>query len=205
MQRDGDAARIRTQLAARRDRRLGLSAAVDAAGRAAAARDDRRAAARHHRRRLLAAPARPECAGGHRLYRRDRAGGDRGGRPDGGGPPRHRPARRHLGRPAQCRLDRGAARARTRARACALAYRAAAGRRAAALRHRHRARRPSGDAGLARRACMATRARARRRAFRPDRLAADLYRHYGIDANAIIAAAQGLTPGRPIRYLKALP
>ncbi len=33
----------------------------------------------------------------------------------------------------------------------------------------------------------------------------DLYRHYGIDANAIIAAAQGLTAGRPIRYLKALP
>jgi pyruvate dehydrogenase E1 component len=33
----------------------------------------------------------------------------------------------------------------------------------------------------------------------------DLYRHYGIDSNAIIAAAQGLTAGRPIRYLKALP
>jgi len=33
----------------------------------------------------------------------------------------------------------------------------------------------------------------------------DLYRHYGIDANAIIAAAQGLTAGRPIRYLRALP
>ena len=31
----------------------------------------------------------------------------------------------------------------------------------------------------------------------------DLYRHYGIDANAIVAAA--LTPGRPIRHLKALP
>jgi pyruvate dehydrogenase E1 component len=33
----------------------------------------------------------------------------------------------------------------------------------------------------------------------------DLYRHYGIDANAIIAAAAALTPGRPIRHLKALP
>jgi pyruvate dehydrogenase E1 component len=33
----------------------------------------------------------------------------------------------------------------------------------------------------------------------------DLYRHYGIDTNAIIAAAQGLTSGRPIRYLRALP
>jgi pyruvate dehydrogenase E1 component len=33
----------------------------------------------------------------------------------------------------------------------------------------------------------------------------DLYRHYGIDTNAIIAAAQALTAGRPIRYLRALP
>src|SRR5215813_10741873 len=32
---------------------------------------------------------------------------------------------------------------------------------------------------------------------------ADLYRHYGIDANAIIAAAQVIAPGRPIRYLGA--
>ena len=34
---------------------------------------------------------------------------------------------------------------------------------------------------------------------------ADLYRHYGIDTNAIIAAAQAIAPGRPIRFLKALP
>ena len=32
----------------------------------------------------------------------------------------------------------------------------------------------------------------------------DLYRHYGIDANAIVAAAAALTPGRPIRHLRAL-
>ncbi len=32
---------------------------------------------------------------------------------------------------------------------------------------------------------------------------ADLYRHYGIDAPGIIAAAQALTPGRPIRNLRA--
>jgi len=32
---------------------------------------------------------------------------------------------------------------------------------------------------------------------------ADLYRHYGIDSNAIIAAAQAIAPGRPIRYLGA--
>jgi len=30
---------------------------------------------------------------------------------------------------------------------------------------------------------------------------ADLYRHYGIDANAIIAAAQAVAPGGPIRHL----
>jgi pyruvate dehydrogenase E1 component len=32
----------------------------------------------------------------------------------------------------------------------------------------------------------------------------DLYRHYGIDANAIATAAAALTPGRPIRHLRAL-
>jgi pyruvate dehydrogenase E1 component len=33
----------------------------------------------------------------------------------------------------------------------------------------------------------------------------ELYRHYGIDANAIVAAAQAIAPGRPIRHLRALP
>jgi pyruvate dehydrogenase E1 component len=33
---------------------------------------------------------------------------------------------------------------------------------------------------------------------------AELYRHYGIDANSIVAAAQSIAPGRPIRHLKAL-
>jgi pyruvate dehydrogenase E1 component len=32
----------------------------------------------------------------------------------------------------------------------------------------------------------------------------ELYRHYGIDTNAIIAAAQSIAPGRPIRHLRAL-
>jgi pyruvate dehydrogenase E1 component len=32
---------------------------------------------------------------------------------------------------------------------------------------------------------------------------AELYRHYGIDANAIIAAAEAIAPGRPIRYIGA--
>jgi pyruvate dehydrogenase E1 component len=32
----------------------------------------------------------------------------------------------------------------------------------------------------------------------------DLYRHFGIDANGIIAASEMIAPGRPIRHLKAL-
>jgi pyruvate dehydrogenase E1 component len=32
----------------------------------------------------------------------------------------------------------------------------------------------------------------------------DLYRHHGIDTAAIVAAAEALTPGRPIRHLRAL-
>jgi len=34
---------------------------------------------------------------------------------------------------------------------------------------------------------------------------ADLYKHYGIDTNAIIAAAEAIAPGQPMRYIKALP
>ncbi len=30
---------------------------------------------------------------------------------------------------------------------------------------------------------------------------AELYRHHGIDADAIVAAAHGLAPGRPLRNL----
>jgi pyruvate dehydrogenase E1 component len=33
---------------------------------------------------------------------------------------------------------------------------------------------------------------------------ADLYRHYGIDTAAIIVAAEALTPGKPIRHLRAM-
>ncbi|MDR6953457.1 pyruvate dehydrogenase E1 component [Ancylobacter sp. 3268] len=33
---------------------------------------------------------------------------------------------------------------------------------------------------------------------------ADLYRHYGIDAQGIVRAAQSMTPGRPIRHLRAV-
>jgi pyruvate dehydrogenase E1 component len=34
---------------------------------------------------------------------------------------------------------------------------------------------------------------------------ADLYRHHGIDANAIVHAAQAVSSGRTVRYLRALP
>ena len=78
----GDARRrnLRAQLAARRDRRLDLSAAVDAAARADQTDDDALAAPGHRRRRLLAARARPELPSGHCLYGRGRAGGDPGRR-----------------------------------------------------------------------------------------------------------------------------
>jgi pyruvate dehydrogenase E1 component len=33
----------------------------------------------------------------------------------------------------------------------------------------------------------------------------DLQRHYGLDANTILHAAQAVAPGRPVRYLRALP
>ena len=33
---------------------------------------------------------------------------------------------------------------------------------------------------------------------------ADLYRHHGIDAKAIVAAAEAVAPDRPIRLLRAL-
>jgi pyruvate dehydrogenase E1 component len=33
---------------------------------------------------------------------------------------------------------------------------------------------------------------------------AELYRHHGIDADAIMAAAQSLAPGRPIRHLASV-
>ena len=53
--------------------------------------------------------------------------------PDGGRSPRYRAACGHVCRPAQCRLDRGTARARTRASSCAFADRAAARRRATSI------------------------------------------------------------------------
>jgi pyruvate dehydrogenase E1 component len=33
----------------------------------------------------------------------------------------------------------------------------------------------------------------------------DLYRHFGIDAQGIAAAAETIAPGRPLRHLRAVP
>jgi hypothetical protein len=72
------------------------------------------------------------------------------------------------------------------------------------LRARDGDRRAPGDAGLARLGDGPPHALARRRAFRTDRHLQDLYRHYGIDAQGIIQAAQAIAPGRPIRHLRAM-
>ena len=150
--------------------RFGLFAAVDAEHRPGAADHDARSASRYHRRRLLAAQARPECGSDRRLYRRGRARGDRGGRIHRREPARHRATRNHLGRPAAFGVDRGAAAPpRPSRRAASEPYRAAARAIAARLRHRHRARRPSGGARLARQRARPPGRGARGRAFRPDR------------------------------------
>ena len=101
----------RTHLAARRDRRIGLSAAVHQPDRTAGQARGRCLPARRDRRRLLAAQAGAELRSGHRLSGRRRARGDPRRGPDRREPPRCRRAGGHLGRPAECRLDGGAARA----------------------------------------------------------------------------------------------
>ena len=133
------------------------------------------------------------------------AGGYPGGRTDGGGSPRRRPACRHLGRPAQRRLDRGATRARARPRARALAYRETARRRPRPIAASSRCSTviPQHSPGSAPCTAIASRALGVEH-FGQTGSIPELYRHYGIDANAIVAAAAALTPGRPIRYLRAL-
>ena len=157
------------------------------------------AAPGHRRRRLLAARAGTELPGGRRLHRRGRAGGDPGRRPDGGRPPRRRAPCRDLGRSAQRRLDRGAARARARPRPRPLAYRAAVCRPAARIA----ASSPCSTA-IRRRSPGSARSHGHRvrplgvEHFGQTGSIADLYRHYGIDANAIIAAAQAIAARKSV-------
>ena len=83
----------------------------------------------HRRWRLLDAAPGPECASCRRLYRCGRTRGYRGGRAHGGGSPRCRPARHHIGRPPERRLDGGSSRARERGLSHApQPYRTAVGR-----------------------------------------------------------------------------
>jgi pyruvate dehydrogenase E1 component len=66
--------------------------------------------------------------------------------------------------------------------------------------------RPPGDAGLARQRSRPSGHQALGvEHFGQTGTVADLYRHFGIDANAIVHAANAAAPGRPVRYLKALP
>src|SRR6056297_2040554 len=101
-------------MAARRDRRLGLSAAEHQAAGAAGHARRRRVPAGRHRRGLLAAPAGAELRGGDRLSGRGGRRGHRGSRPRGRNAARRRRAGGDLGGPAQRGLDGGAARARAR-------------------------------------------------------------------------------------------
>jgi hypothetical protein len=120
----------------------------------------------HCRWRLLAARSGSECRIGRRLYRRRSTRGHRGGRHDGGGPPRCRPAGGDLGRSAERRLLRSGSCSRTRPYPCQKPCRKAVGRSAAALRHRHRHRRPSGITGLVGIGAQPSHAQSRRRALR---------------------------------------
>ena len=190
IQKGGDGGAVRAQLAARRDRRLGLSAAFHAPDRA----DQAHRSTPELRQAIIdgaywmrkpgpncqvvvaytgaVAPEAIEAVG---LMAR--------------GPARRRAARRHLGRPAQRRLERRAARARARPRACALAHRAADGGCAAALRHRdgHATRIPATLGWLGAIHGHRTRALGVEH-FGQTGSIPELYRHYGIDANAIVAA-----------------
>ena len=77
---------------------------------------------------------------------------------------------------------------------------------AAPLRDRYGARWPPCDPRLARRRAWAIALRSLGvEHFGQTGSLPDLYQHYGIDANAIATAAAALTPGRPVRHLRALP
>ena len=130
-----------------------LLPALDPHHRPAGARGRCSAAARHPGRRLLARRARRGHAPGRGLFRRRRARG--AGRPRGAGRrgAGRRPARRHLGGPPLWRSDDGRPGPRTRRGCRAGPCRDAARPVAPRCRARHRARRPSGGALLARHGC----------------------------------------------------
>ena len=89
--------------------------------------------------------------------------------------------------------------------ACALAHRAAARRRAAALRHRHRDRRPSRDARLARRrrTAIACARSASSISARPERSPTSTATTASMRTRSS-PRPRRIAPGRPIRHLRAL-
>jgi pyruvate dehydrogenase E1 component len=194
--------RIRTRhLAARRDRRLGLSAPVDPH-----ASNSRSASTMRMRQDIVNGAywmrAGAQCAvviayTGAVAPEAIEAVGH-----DGRGPPRCRPARHHLGRPPACRLER----------------RVSGPRKGGRMRCRHVERLLAGvpqSCGSSRSSTDTRRRSAwlgsvyghRTRALGVEHFGqtgtiADLYRHHGIDAQSIMAAAQSVVPGRPLRHLR---
>jgi len=92
-------------MAARRDRRVGVSAPHHQAARATGKARRRRLPAGRHRWRLLAAQAGAELRCRHRLSGRGRRRGYRRCWCDRRSETGHRRARRNVGRPSQCRVD----------------------------------------------------------------------------------------------------
>ena len=145
----------------------------------------------------------PNCDHRDRLYRRGGAGGDRGDRLHRRKPPRRRPAGGHLRRPAACGLDRGAELRRDR-------------RGVQHLSHVEKLLAPlSRDCGIVTVIDGHPATLGWLGSVRGHRVEAlgvehfgqtgtigDLYRHHGIDANAIIDAAESLTVGAPVRHRK---
>ena len=176
--------------------RLGLPAPLDpVAGSTGEAARARRSGGRR-RRRLLDPAAGPQRRGGRRLQRRGGAGGGRGGRAYRGGPARRGAARGDLGGSAARRL--GCVRRD-------VPHRPAARPPAPALRPGDGAGRTPRGACLARLGARPSQQRALGvTRFGQTGTIGDLHRVAGIDAQSILAAAQSVAPGRPMRHLRAV-
>ena len=136
----------------------------------------------------------------HRLHRRGRARGDRGGGPAGRGSARRRRAGGDLGRSAVGRLARGPA----GARAGATAMRARTSRTLLSALPRDAAIVTVTDAYPEALSWLGGVCGHRVRALGVEHFGqsgsiSELYGHYGLDVNAILAAAEGIS-GRPVRY-----
>ena len=206
IQKDGDGDAVRAQLAARRDRRLGLSAAVDAAGRADRAHDD-------------ATSWRQQIVDGAYWLRKPGPNAQVVVAYTGAIAPEAIEAvglmaedRRDVGLLAVTSADRLNAgwTAAQRARERGLVHARSHIERLLADVPPHCGIVTVLDGHPATLAWLGAVAGHRTRALGVEHFGqtgslAELYRHYGIDANAIVAAAQAIAPGRPIRHLKALP